>query len=135
MPKSLLLDKAFIFNDVFVNFEDQTLSFGNDLFVRQLDLSEVIPRTKSFVYLPLNKELTWEQELFDFSFIGYNFPGGHAKVEFELIDINICVVPSSWRDGEHVKIDIRIKENVQRLEGSSQKYVPKYKNYRLSVKL
>lgn len=116
MPKSLLLDKAFIFNDVFVNLEDQTLSFGNDLFVRQLDLSEVIPRTKSFVYLPLNKELTLEQELFDFSFIGYNFPGGHAKVEFELIDINICVVPSSWRDGEHVKIDIRIKENVQRLE-------------------
>jgi len=114
--KSLLDGKVFNFNDIFVNFKNQTLSFGNDLIVRQLDLTGIVPRTKSFVYLPKNKELTFEQELFDFSFIGYNFPDGCGKVEFKLIDINICVIPASWRDGEHVKIDIHIKENIQQLE-------------------
>jgi len=114
--ESLLAGKTFSFNDVSVGLKNQTLSFGNDLFVRQLDLSKVVPRTKSFVYLPLNKELAFEQKLFDFSFFGYNFPDERGKVEFSLVDINACIIPNSWRDGEHVKINIHIKENIQQLE-------------------
>jgi alpha-galactosidase len=116
MSNSLLDGKTFSFNDISVSSQNQILSFGNELFVRQLDLSEAVPRTKSFVYLPLNKELSFEQELFDFSFIGYGIPGGPTKIEFELVDISACVIPASWSDGEHVKVDIHIKENVQRLE-------------------
>ena len=116
MLNSLLAGKTFSFKDVSVNFKNQILSFGNGLFVRKLDLSEVVPKTKSFVYLPLDKELAFEQDIFDFSFIGYNFPGGRGKVEFEAVDINVCSFPDSWRDGEHVKIDIHIKENIQQLE-------------------
>ena len=116
MSNSLLAGKTFSFKDVSVNFENQILSFGNDLFVRKLDLNEVVPKTKSFVYLPLDKELAFEQDMFDFSFIGYNFPGGRGKVEFEVVDINVCSFPDSWRDGEHVKVDIHIKENIQQLE-------------------
>ena len=116
MSNSLLAGKTFSFNDVSVSFKDQILSFGNNLFVRQLDLSEVVPRTKSFIYLPLDKELCLKQKLLDFSYIGYNFPGERGKVEFELIDINACVIPESWRDSGHVKIDIHIKENIQQLE-------------------
>lgn len=116
MSNSLLAGKTFSFKDVSVNFENQTLSFGNNSFIREVDLSEVVPKTKSFVYLPLNKELSLEHDLFDFSFIGYNFPGGRAKVEFELVDINVCTVPASWSDNEHVKIDIHIKESIQQLE-------------------
>ena len=116
MFKSLLTGKAFSFKDVYVNFQNQILSFGNDLFVRKLDLNEVVPKTKSFVYLPLNKELSLEHDLFDFSFIGYNFPGERGKVEFEVVDVTVCSLPDSWSEGEHVKVDIHIKENVQQLE-------------------
>jgi len=48
---NFLLDgKSFNFNDIFVNFLNKTLSFGNELY-----LTKVVSRTKSFVYLRLNK--------------------------------------------------------------------------------
>ncbi|MFA6816211.1 MAG: hypothetical protein WCS73_07960 [Lentisphaeria bacterium] len=116
MNHSLLANKTFKFKDVLINFENQILHLGNDLFVRQIDLSEIVPRTKSFVYLPLNQELCFEQSLFDFSFLGYNFPKNQANVEFELVNIDVSVVKASWHDGEHVKIKIHMKENIQQLE-------------------
>lgn len=107
---------VFEFGDVFVRRQTDSLVFGNALFVRTLDIGKVMPRTESLVYKPLNKELSGAQEAFDFSFAGYNFPGGRGKVDFELVDIKVRAVPAGWRDGEHVKVDIYIRENVQRLE-------------------
>ncbi len=114
--ESLIDGKTFGFKDVLVKFKDQTLNLGNALFVRELDLCEVVPRTKSFVYLPLKKELSFEQDYFDFSFIGYALPGDIRKTEFELVNIEASILSASWRDGEHVKVDIHIKENIQQLE-------------------
>lgn len=114
--ESLLKGKTFSFKDILVNFKDQTLSLGNELLVRELDLSAVMPRTKSFMYLPFKKELNFEQDYFDFSFMGYALPGDIRKTEFELVNIEVSILPASWRDSEHVKVDIHIKENIQQLE-------------------
>jgi len=114
--ESLVDGTVFNFKDISVNLKNHTLSFGNKFFIRQLDLSEVVPRTQFFAYLPLNKQVAFKQKLFDFSFIGYALPDGIQKTEFERVDISICIIPASWRDGEHAKIDIHIKENIQGLE-------------------
>ena len=116
MKQSLLASKVFNFKDVSVKLEKQVVTLANKLFVRQLDLSKVVPRTESFVYLPTNKKLNSEQELFDLSFIGYNLPGAPGKTEYEIVDINVCAIPASWRESEHVKVDIHIRENIQELE-------------------
>ena len=114
--ESLIDGKTFSFKDISVNFENSSLSLNNEFFVRRIDLSHAVPKTSSFVYLPKNMELTTSQEFFDFSFVGYNFPGGIGKVDFELVDISASVIPDSWRENEHVKIDIHIRENIQQLE-------------------
>jgi len=114
--QSLLDRTIFNFKDVVVEFKNQTLRLGNALLVRELDVSEVVPRTQSFVYLPFKKELSFKQDCFDFSFAGYALPGDTRKTEFELLDISVSTLQASWREGEHVKVDIHIKENIQQLE-------------------
>ena len=114
--ESLLTGKTFSFKDISVNFENRSLNLGNELFIRQVDLSQVIPKTSSFVYLPDDIKLAVGQEAFDFNFPGYNFPGDRGKSNYELVDVTACIIAGSWREDEHVKVDIHIRENIQQLE-------------------
>lgn len=108
--------EPFKFKDVTAEYDDKTLCFSNDFFTRKIDLSEGMPRTKLLVNKISGVQFAGGQELFDFSFAGYNFPGAEVKVDYKILDVNARSVASSWRDAEHVRIDLHIREEIQHLE-------------------
>jgi hypothetical protein len=112
---SLFRERMFNFRDVCIKLDGDILFLGNEVLERKLDLEQGMPKTISLKYLSSRIFLTKSQtsDDFDFSFAGLNFPGGKADTQFSITNITACVNATSWRDGEHVRVEIHIRENIQ----------------------
>ncbi|MDZ4199364.1 MAG: hypothetical protein U1E27_08770, partial [Kiritimatiellia bacterium] len=51
----------------------------------------------------------------DFSFVGINLPFGSQPVQMAPVQIAVSTVPASWREGEHVRVDLTLREKFQKV--------------------
>ncbi|MFA7230101.1 MAG: hypothetical protein WC071_02410 [Victivallaceae bacterium] len=110
--KDLITNDSFSFKDIKITISKHELSIVNSCFKRIIDISKKLPVTKSFETTD-GKALGAEKKDFDFSFAGINFLREYIDSDFEPIKLSVETVDSSWRDGEHVRVNMIIKENIQ----------------------
>lgn len=110
--KDLIMGDSFSLKDIKITISEHEFSIVNSCFKRVIDISKNLPVTKSFATTD-GKVLGVEKKDFDFSFAGINFLREYIDSDFEPVKLSAETVDSSWRDSEHVRVNMLIRENIQ----------------------
>jgi len=114
MTKKLQKKDHFQYKDISVRRDGMRLSLATSRILRELSLERGVPITERLETSD-GQHLAGQNPGPDFSFIGINLPGGPGIVEMRPIRIEVTVVPASWRDGEHVRVNLYLYERVQKV--------------------
>ena len=83
----------------------------NSKLCRKLDLSSGAPKTVSLTDAAGKEFASSEKENADIAFIGMHPAGSPEPVRWRIINISAERVPASYKDSEHVKVIIEMRED------------------------
>lgn len=113
-PAARLLRKGdhFAHRDIRIAHGGDTLELAVGGLRRLIDLAQGVPITRSLGHDD-DGPLATANAACDFSFAGINLPGGPGVVRFAPPRCRLHLEPASWRDGEHVRLEVTLRERVQ----------------------
>lgn len=114
MKQKLRHNDQFKYKDISVRRDGMRLILTTSRLQRELALEQGIPITQKLV--TAGGQALAEANLgADFSFIGINLPGGSGNVQMRPVRVDVEAVGASWRDGEHVRVDLTMRESIQKV--------------------
>ena len=114
--KSIIMKTLISFQDIEVTLSGQTLVIANNKIRRELDLSSGAPRTVSLQDAQGMEFANPAKADADLAFIAMYPAGMDPAIPWAVTDISAEKVPESFRDSEHVKVAISMREEVSETE-------------------
>ena len=100
-----------------LSYKDIEVLSGNNLLVirnsrisRKLDLSLGAPKTISLTDASGREYASGQKETADLAFIGMHPAHAPEMIRWHITDISAQIIPSSYKDSEHVKVSIAMEE-------------------------
>lgn len=114
--ESIIMKTLISFQDIEVTLSGQTLVIANNKIRRELDLSSGAPRTVSLQDAQGMEFANPAKADADLAFIAMYPAGMDPAIPWAVTDISAEKVPESFRDSEHVKVAISMREEVSETE-------------------
>ena len=101
----------FQYKDIEISTDDTLLVIRNSNICRKLDLSAGAPKTVSLTDATGKEFASPEKENSDLAFIGMYPAGAPEPIHWRIVNISAERVPASYKDSEHVKVTVEMKED------------------------
>ena len=105
------MNVLFQYKDIEITADASFLIIRNSKLCRKLDLSSGAPKTVSLTDADGKEFASSEKENADIAFIGMHPAGAPEPVHWRIINLSAERVPASYKDSEHVKVSIEMRED------------------------
>ena len=105
------MNVLFQYKDIEITADASFLIIRNSKLCRKLDLSSGAPKTVSLTDADGIEFASSEKENADIAFIGMHPAGAPEPVHWRIINLSAERVPASYKDSEHVKVSIEMRED------------------------